>query len=329
MLTTQNFLVRTAANRRQVVFFTLASVVAGLIPTTAMAIQDAPRKVIVCSTTQVSDFTRNVVGDRCEVLSVLAAGQDPHTYDPGNDDNVAVGRADLCLANGWNLEGNSWMNTLAESAGKPIKSCIEGVTPRSLEFHGEPVKDPHAWFNPRNAWIYVKNIRDAVSEIDPEHADEYAMRADLYRLQLLSLEKWIGTTVNRIPRNRRVLVTHHDAFGYFADAFNFTAMSPVGWTTGELTGVSIADKQRIVDQIRETGVPAIFVESSTNRELLEAIAQDSGVVLGAELYSDAMGGPGTAGETYIGMMRENVLRIVGALDESSDATLPPAETSSE
>ena len=329
MAAAQIFLTRIAANRRQYFGIALVLVVFGLMPSAVMAIQDAPRKVIVCSTTQVADFTRNVVGDRCEVVSVLAAGQDPHTYDPGNDDNVAVGRADLCLANGWNLEGNSWMNTLAESAGKPIVSCIDGVTPRSLEFHGESVKDPHAWFNPRNAWIYVKNIRDAVSEIDPTYADEYALRADLYRLQLLSLEKWIGTTVNRIPRNRRVLVTHHDAFGYFADAFNFTAMSPVGWTTGELTGVSIADKKRIVEQIRETGVPAIFVESSTNSELLEAIASESGVELGEELYSDAMGGPGTAGETYLGMMRENVLRIVGALDESVDANVPPAETKSE
>ena len=272
------------------------------------------KKVIVCSTTQVADFTRQVVGDRCEVVCVLSAGEDPHGYDPGNDDSLSVARADLCFANGWNLEGHSWMQKLAESAGKEIVVCIEGVQPRNLDYNDEVVKDPHAWFNPKNAWIYVKNIRDAVVRLDPEHADEYRLRADLYRIQLLALDKWIKQTVSQIPENRRILVTHHDAFGYFSEAYKFKAMSPVGWTTGELAGVSTDQKQEIVKQIRDLGVPAIFVETSTNSELLESIARETGATVGESLYSDAMGAEDTAGETYIGMMRENVLRIVTALN---------------
>jgi len=279
----------------------------------AAPLQDGKKKVILCSTTQVADFTRQVVGDRCEVVCVLSAGEDPHTYDPGSDDNLNAARVDLCVANGWNLEGDSWMQKLADSAGKPIVNCVSGVKPRDLDYHDSVIKDPHAWFDPKNAWIYVKNIRDAVKKLDPKHADEFEMRADLYRIQLMALSKWISESVNRIPKNRRILITHHDAFGYFSDAYHFQAMSPVGWTTGELTGVSIDQKQLIVKQIRELGVPAIFVETSTNSELLEGIARESGAKIGESLYSDAMGAKETAGETYIGMMRENVIRIVAAL----------------
>ena len=134
------------------------------------------KKVVVCSTTQVADFTRQIVGDRWEVICVLGAGEDPHTYQPGNDDALAVGRADLCLENGWHLEGNEWMKQLATNANKPIVTCIEGVEEIPLDQNGKSIKDPHAWFNPKNAWIYTKNIRDAVTKLDPEHETEYASR---------------------------------------------------------------------------------------------------------------------------------------------------------
>ncbi len=268
------------------------------------------RKVVVCSTTQIADFTRQIVGDRWEVICVLGPGEDPHTYEVGNDDLLAVKRADLCIENGWNLEGHAWMNNLAKTAGKPILTCVDKVQPLTIEHEDDPVNDPHAWFNTTNAAIYVINIRNAISQIDPEHADEYQARAELYLLQLRALDYWIKEQVNAIPKNRRILVTHHDAFGYFSDAYGFRAISPVGWTTGELSGVAVDQRQEIIEQIRELGVKSIFVETSINRELLDGIARDTGITIGGELYSDAMGGVGTAGESYIGMMRENVLTIV-------------------
>jgi manganese/iron transport system substrate-binding protein len=304
---------------RLIVVLVVAALCANVAANIATAQESDAKKVIICSTTQVADFTRQVVGDRCEVICVLAAGQDPHTYEPGNDDNLAAGRADLCLANGWNLEGDSWMEKLADAAGKPLVNCVDGVKPREMDYHDQVVNDPHAWFDPKNAWIYVKNIRDAAKKLDPEHAAEFEMRADLYRIQLLALNKWISQSVNKIPKNGRILVTHHDAFGYFADTYEFKAMSPVGWTTGEISGVSIEQKQKVVESIRETGVPAIFVETSTNSELLASISRETGAKVGESLYSDAMGPPGSAGETYIGMMRENVLRIVSALQPASPA----------
>lgn len=291
------------------------------LPNSAQA-ADEDKKTILCSTTQIADFARQIVGDRCIVKCVLAPGEDPHTYTPGGNDLKDCAKADLCLRNGWNLEGNSWMKRIADENNKKVVTCIEGVEARMLEEHGEnaqKVKDPHAWFKPSNVALhYVNNITEAVCELEPKHAKEFRMRADMYRYQLRGLDRWIKESVNQIRQNRRVLISHHDAFGYFCDAYGFTAESPVGWTTGELTELSLNDRQKMVNSIRERGVPTIFVETSTNDELLTGVAKDAGIKIGEPLYSDAMGPKGTAAETYIGMMRENVLRIVNGLASDSD-----------
>ena len=271
------------------------------------------RKVVVCSTTQIADFTRQIVGDDWEVLCVLQPGQDPHTYDTRTVDSEMVSRADLCLENGWHLEGKEWMRRLAENNGKQIISCIEGIEPITIAEETGQVRDPHGWFAPRNASIYVKNILHAVSELDPQNARRFENRGKLYLSQLGALDLWIKRQVVEIPANRRVLVTHHDAFAYFAQEYGFRAVSPAGWTTEELAGISIDKRQGVVESIREFGVPSIFVETSLDQRMISDIARDAGVKIGGSLYSDAMGGPGTAGETYIGMMRENVLTIVAGL----------------
>ena len=280
---------------------------------TCAAQDNASRPVVVCSTTQVAEFARQIAGDRWEVVCVLGAGEDPHTYEVGNDDLISVKRSTLCLDNGWNLEGHDWMRKLATNAGKPIVSCVEGVKPLVTDEDGESVNDPHAWFDLDNAMIYVANVRNALRELDPDHAQEYNDRAKLYLLQLRVLKQWAAAQVNQVAKSQRILVTHHDAFGYFARAYGFRAVSPEGWTTGELAGVSIEQRQGVVKQIRELGVKAIFVETSTNEELLDGIARETGVGIGGSLYSDAMGPADSAGESFIGMYRENVLTIVNAL----------------
>ena len=297
------------------VLLLLAAMMVVIAPAQSSVAQEPKKKIIVCSTTQIADFARNVVGDLWEVKCVLGPGEDPHNYRTTTDDSAAVASSDLCLENGWNLEGHGWMNTLATNAGKPIKTCVEGVEPVSTDEGGTSVKDPHAWMDANNAWVYVQNIRDAVTELDPENAATYAARADLYRLQLKSLNLWIGKQVGQIPAERRILVSHHDAFEYFCKAYNFTAMSPKGWTTDELTGMNPQKIPEIVEQIRSQGVKSVFIETTLNRKLVDQIAREAGVQIGGELYSDAMGAQGTAGETYIGMMRENVLTIINALKE--------------
>lgn len=281
---------------------------------------DGSRPVIVCSTTQVADFARQVVGDRWEVRCVLSAGQDPHLYQVTPNDVTSVRDAKLCLANGLHLEGKDWMSELARDAGKPIVMCSDGIKPLQLDVGEEEgkietVPDPHAWFSPQNAAVYVRNITRAVSELDPEQADSYRSRAELYLRQLRVLDDWIAKQCHTIPPERRILVTSHDAFGYFCQQYGFRSAAPTGWSTGQEIGGGITPARRseTVRSIKSLGVKAIFVETSVNPKLIREIASEANVEIGGELYSDSMGPAGSAGETYLGMMRENVLTIVESL----------------
>lgn len=299
-------------NRRMI-----STLVVFLLATSTWGIQAAENAdyVAVCSTTQIADFMRQVVGDRWQVHCVLKPGQDPHLYQTKPSDLELVQAADLCLANGWHLEGGDWMQNLAVTAGKPLVLCVENLKPLTLSEGDVEVKDPHAWFTPENAVGYVKNILRAVTEVDPTHAEEYRMRAELYVRQLQMLDGWIQKQVNLIPSPQRVLVTSHDAFGYFCRKYGFRSGAPAGWSTGAEVGGGItpARRQAAVDSIKKFAVKSIFVETSVNQKLIRQIAQEAGVSIGGELYSDSMGKAGTAGESYIGMMRENVLKIVMGL----------------
>lgn len=290
---------------------------AGLVASPAWG-QATNKKKIVCSTTQIADFTRQIVGDRCEVKCVLAPGQDPHLYRPTADDAKLVAAADLCLQNGWHLEGKDWMLALTKGAKKaaPV-TCVDGLEPILLDVAGEKVKvnDPHAWFSPQNAAVYVRNILNAVSQIDPAHKDEFKARAELLLEEIRTLHLWATRQLAVVPPNQRILVTSHDAFNYFCKAYNFQSAAPAGWSTAEEIGAGVtADSRRkTVESIKNHGVKAIFVETSVNQKLIEQIAKEADVRIGGTLYSDSMGEPGTAGESYIGMMRENVLTIVQGL----------------
>lgn len=279
------------------------------------------KPLVVASTTQIADFARQIAGDRLTVRSILAPGADPHTYQPTPDDVRIVLGATLCLENGLHLEGKNWMGSLARDARKELVTVTRGVVPLQLGKSGESVPDPHAWFSLVNAAVYVNNIVVAFERLDPPNAAEYRSRGKLYLQQLRVLDGWIREQVNQIPLNRRVLVTTHDAFNYFCREFRFNpardylSIAPVGWSTGSEVGAGMTPERhrQVVQSIRQAGARAIFVETTINPKQIREIAAETGVKIGGELYSDSMGVSGSAGETYIGMMRENVLRIVQAL----------------
>lgn len=273
---------------------------------------------VVASTTQVADMARNIAGDRCVVTCLLGPGVNPHVYQPVPGDSRLVEAADLCLQNGLHLEGKNWMETLARDNGnKPLITCTDGVQPLDLEYEGQTVRDPHAWFDPRNAAMYVNNILAGLISIDPSGAPDYQARADLYLRQLRVLDSWLELQAGRIPAERRILVTSHDAFNYFAARYGFKVRSPIGWSTGTEIGGGMTPERRktVVASIQNFNIPAIFVETSVNPKMIQQIAEEARVKVGGELYSDAMGAAGTAGESYIGMMRENMLIVVSGLTQ--------------
>ncbi|NDY73447.1 ABC transporter substrate-binding protein [Desulfobacter hydrogenophilus] len=279
------------------------------------------KPVIVSSTTQIADFARQVVGDQAVVKSILAPGADPHTYNVTPDDVQIVLGADLCIENGLHLEGKNWMATLAQDAQKPLITATDGIQVLTISEGGQSLPDPHSWFSLKNAVVYVNNITRAIIALDPEHGAYYQARAKLFLQQLRVLDAWIREQLNMIPPQRRILVTTHDAFNYFCREYrlnennDFLSIAPVGWSTGAEVGAGITPERRrkVIDSIRDSGAPAIFVETTINPKQIREIAKETGVKIGGELYSDSMGPEDSAGETYIGMMRENTLLIVNAL----------------
>lgn len=302
--------------------FIIFVIISIILSAPAVASSQKNKKLkLVCSTTQIADFVRQVVGDRCEAISILKPGADPHTYMPTPGDAGLVLKSDICFNNGLHLEGKNWMANLAKDAKKPIYTCTDGIKPLEIEEEGEKIGDPHAWFSPRNVAAYVNTIIQALVKHDPNGASQYKARGKLFLQQLRVLDAWIRAEVNQIPPEKRVLVTSHDAFNYFCREykfnarFNYLSLAPVGWSTGSEVGGGMTPRRRkdVINSIKSYRAPAVFVETSVNPKLIREIAKEAGVKIGGLLYSDSMGEENAAGETYIGMMRENVMTIVEAL----------------
>ena len=282
---------------------------------------ESKKTVIVASTTQIADFARQVAGDQAEVKSILAPGADPHTYNVTPNDVQMVLGADLCIENGLHLEGKNWMATLAKDAKKTLITATNGIQALTISQGGQAIPDPHAWFSPKNAAVYVNNITRGIIALDPANKALYQARARLFLQQLRVLDAWIREQINAIEPGKRILVTTHDAFNYFCREYrlneknDFLSIAPVGWSTGAEVGAGITPERRgrVIDSIKASGAPAIFVETTINPKQIREIARETGVEIGGELYSDSMGPKDSAGETYIGMMRENTLLIVNAL----------------
>jgi len=273
---------------------------------------------VVATTTIVGDVVARVGGDGIQLTVLLPVGADPHTYEPTPADLTAVAGAHVLFINGLGLEG-FLERTLRNVGGDlPVVPVSVGIPPRPLEeaeeeeeehSHGE--YDPHVWLDVRNVMVWVENIRQALSGLDPTRADRYAANAAAYRKELEALDAWILEQVAQVPPQNRKLVTNHPVFGYFADRYGFeqvAAVYPVS-PGAEPSAREIAELEEV---IRQFGVPAVFAETTVNPKLAEQVARDTGVRL-VTLYTDSLGEPGSGAETYIGMMQTSVRAIVDAL----------------
>lgn len=274
---------------------------------------------VVATTGMIGDAVENVGGDRVEVETLMGAGTDPHLYKATENDVVAIGTADIVFFNGLHLEAamGEVLERTTTTITVPVGSNIpEDLLERPAAFEGQ--YDPHVWFDVK-MWSYaVGAVRDALMELDPAHASTYEDNAEEYLAELLQLDAYIQEQADRISPDKRVLITAHDAFNYFGRAYGFEVRGLQGISTASEAGT--ADVSDLSAFIAERRIPAIFIESSVPVRTIEAVqaavrARGFDVVIGGELFSDAMGDEGTVEGTYIGMVTHNVDVIVAALLE--------------
>lgn len=273
---------------------------------------------VVATTGHVADLVREVGGEYVQVNALMGPGVDPHLYKATQSDIQKLENADIIFYNGLNLEGKLSDIFVRMAAKKPTVAVTETIPPEKLrepgEFDGH--YDPHVWFD-ISLWTYaVERVRDALMELDPEHAETYRQNAAAYMKQLQELDGYAKEQIAQIPERSRVLVTAHDAFGYFGQAYGMEVMGLQGISTDAEYGVK--DVQNLVNTLVERQIKAVFIESSVSPKAIEAVvegAKEKGhdVVIGGELFSDALGAAGTPEGTYIGMFRYNIDTIVNAL----------------
>ncbi|CAN5262090.1 zinc ABC transporter substrate-binding protein [soil metagenome] len=272
------------------------------------AAADGPLQV-VATMSVFADFAEAVGGDLVTVDTLVPIGGDPHTYEPTPADSAAITDADVVIDNGLGL--SPWFDTLAGNVEGELVILTDGIAAEAVADAGEI--DPHMWMVPDYVDRgYLVAIQDAFATADPDNADTYAANADAYRDTLAALDAELTEEIARIPADNRKLVTSHDAYSYFAAAYGLEVSgSVVGVTTEEEPSArAIAD---LIDVIRAKGVPTIFVESTVNPGLIQQVARDAGVEVGAPLYGDSVGEAGSGAEDYAGMMRANVSAIVAGL----------------
>lgn len=280
----------------------------------------AEKPLVVATTTMIADMAQNIAGEHLQIRSLMPVGGDPHLYEPTPSDAVMVSNAQLLLRNGLSLEG--WLDPILQNAGgkSPLITVSEGVVPiQSTDHHGAP--DPHAWMDVRNVMLYADNIAAAFVRLDPAHAETYRKNLAAYRAQLQDLEQFVREQTAKIPAEQRVIITSHDAFHYFANAYGFTVDATMGTSTD--ADVRTADVSRLGSLIKSRGLKAIFVESTVNPKLLEQLARDFNIKIGGELYADSLGEPNTESGTYIGMIRYNTQVIVNGLSGGNTGNQQP------
>lgn len=280
----------------------------------------AERKIRVTATvTMVNDLVQRVGGDRVEVQGLMGPGVDPHLYKATASDVIKLQQADVIFYSGLLLEGKM-QDLFAKMARtkKHVYPVTEAIPPERLleppEFAGH--YDPHVWFEVPIWELCVETVVKGLTEFDPEGKDHYEKRGREVHAQLQELHHWALNRSAELPKEKRILVTSHDAYNYFGRAYGFQVVGLQGIST--VTEAGLADMAKLVDFIKEKKIKAIFVESSVPHNTIERISKDAGVRIGGELFSDAMGTPGQIENgydlgTYEGMIKHNLNTIVEGL----------------
>ncbi|MGB1307392.1 MAG: metal ABC transporter solute-binding protein, Zn/Mn family [Oceanihabitans sp.] len=281
--------------------------------------QDNGKLNIVTTTTMITDLVKNIGGDLVNTQGLMGSGVDPHLYKASEGDVTKLVNADIIFYNGLHLEGK--LVEVFEKMGSKTKTPIalaEEIDKTTLigSDYFASNYDPHVWFNINYFKQFTKKVTATLSEKDPKNAAQFSENEKLYLEKLEALQKNVETTIATLPKEKRILVTAHDAFNYFGKNYDFEVVGLQGLSTATEAGVQ--DVQKLATFIIDKQVKAIFVESSVPKRTIEALqaavnSKGHQVEIGGTLYSDALGNTGTVEGTYIGMFEYNVNTIVNAL----------------
>jgi ABC-type Zn uptake system ZnuABC Zn-binding protein ZnuA len=269
---------------------------------------------VLATETFLADIAQNVAGTRARVDALIPQGVDPHEFEPTPTDVRKIADSQVLIVNGAKLE-EFLAELLANAGGKraiiEASAGLKSRTPTANEIldpdhHG----DPHFWLDPNNVIRYVENIRDGLIQADPAGATAYKANAEAYTAQLKILDAWIVEQVKPIPLARRLLVTNHESFGYYADRYGFKIVGTIVPSVSSGAAPSAQQLATLVNQIKATKAPAIFLETGTNAQLARQIAQETGVKIVTTLSTHSTS---DAAPTYIKMMEQNTRMIVDAL----------------
>lgn len=268
---------------------------------------------VVASASIFKDMAKNIGGDKIDCVSIVPIGGDPHLYEPKPSDAQLVKSADIILVNGLTFEG--WITKLINNSGTNAitHTITEGVNAIKSDTY-ENAADPHAWMDAKNGLIYIENIKNAFIQFDPENKDFYESNYATYKKEIAELDQYITAEINKIPKEKRILVTSHDAFAYYGQRYGLELNALKGISTE--AEIQMSDMVRVKNRIMDSGVPAIFVESTIDPKVIQQIALDNNIKVGGELFADSLGEEDSEGATYITMLKHNTDIIVNALSRN-------------
>jgi ABC-type Zn uptake system ZnuABC Zn-binding protein ZnuA len=269
--------------------------------------------LVMATESFLGDIAQNVAGSRIKVETLLPVTVDPHEYQPKPQDVTKLAQAQVLIVNGLGYE--IWLQKTLDSLGgqRQVIVATNGLIPDPDPSGQHPEGDPHMWMNPLNTVHYVEQIRDGLSQADPAGKDIYARNADAYIAKLQSLDQWVKDQVNQLPVERRLLVTNHDALGYFAKAYDFKIVGAVIPSVTTDASPSAQQLASLINTIKSSGVLAIFLDIGENQNLAQQIASETGVKVVTDLYVESISGPNGPAPTYIDMIKHDVTVILDAL----------------
>ena len=269
---------------------------------------------VVATNSIIADITKNIAGDKINLHSIVPVGQDPHEYEPLPEDVKKTSKADLIFYNGINLEtgGNAWFTKLVENAkkkeNKDYYAVSDGVDVIYLEGQSEKGKeDPHAWLNLENGIIYAQNIAKRLIEKDPDNKATYEKNLKAYVEKLTALDKEAKEKFNNIPEEKKMIVTSEGCFKYFSKAYNVP--SAYIWEINTEEEGTPDQIKSLVEKLRKTKVPSLFVESSVDDRPMKTVSKDTNIPIHAKIFTDSIADQGEEGDSYYSMMKYNLDKI--------------------